>query len=219
MLAFALNDPAFSILYVSVVAVLTLGILFVPGSRLGWLPALQLLAVAALGFFLGLTVRATRSDLSGAPPVALPRPGLPAGLHVPQPPLRTGPVNPQISVDDFDIDSAARPRKQLALTIPRGTGFTVEGWAYNILAHRPCAQVDVVVDGRLHAEAVYGVPRRDVAAFLNDEGHLLTGYSALVATSDLSAGTHTVRVECVEPANGLALPASQSLRLTITAKR
>jgi hypothetical protein len=218
VLAFALNDPAFGILYVSLVVVLTAGIVFAARLPLGLGWTLGLLGAAGAGFLLGLALHATRADVSGEAPLRLGR------VVVPQPlaplsasRLRIGPPDGEISVEQFDVDTVAVAQLHDPLVIRSGYGVKVGGWAYDQRIGAPCAAVDIEFDGRLHVFAPYGSPRPDVAAHYFDESHRLTGFSTVISTQGLGPGAHTMRARCLEVPNDVALPSAQPLELRITA--
>jgi hypothetical protein len=205
MLAFALDDPAFGILYVAVIAALTAALVFSSGIPRKWMQAVQLFAVLALGVYAGIAISGVRTDVSGTTPVNVARVSTvtPAGDSEREPPPKPGPPDGQVSIDIFQFD-------------PAQASLHVEGWAFDVKAGAPCGAVDVAIDGKAIDRIRYGLPRPDVGAFYKDTQHVPTGFAGSVFTKGLRPGKHQVRVRCIELASNTAFPGMQLHELNLT---
>ncbi len=71
--------------------------------------------------------------------------------------------------------------------------LTAEGWAFQ--DDGGIDRIELLVNGEVHAEANYGLPRPDVGAFFsdsNDPNHPHVGFRAAWGTHGLAPGTHEV---------------------------
>jgi hypothetical protein len=218
MLALALDDPAFGILYVGVVAVLTAGLVFSFGMPRRWLQWLQLVAVLALGFFAGVAVTGTHTDDSGTAPVSVAHAldVAPASNNEHQAAPKAGPPDGQISVDIFQSDGTQSTRLSEQLAVKAGAIVHVEGWAFDASANLPCGAVDIAVDGKPIDRIRYGIPRADVGAAYKDAQHLPTGFAGSFSTKGLKAGDHQVRIRCIQLSTNTAFPGKQLHDLLVT---
>jgi hypothetical protein len=76
---------------------------------------------------------------------------------------------------------------------PRSSEIRVHGWAYDPQVNAPAGGVFVVVDGARKIQAIYGLPRPDVARAMGVGGDD-TGYEAIVPTANLRPGPHRLAI-------------------------
>jgi len=71
---------------------------------------------------------------------------------------------------------------------------TVRGWA---LAEKGVSKVEVLVDGSIRGEAVYGLPREDVAKVFPLYNNKNSGFTYSLNTAALTKGYHTITVRVI----------------------
>lgn len=98
-------------------------------------------------------------------------------------------------VIDF-IGSVASPMNKTSVNVSGSQPLRVSGWAVDLPAKAVAANVDVVIDGVPYA-ARYGMPRNDVAAYLQDPKYERSGFEYMVPARQLSKGTHTISVRVI----------------------
>jgi hypothetical protein len=89
---------------------------------------------------------------------------------------------------------------------------TLRGWA---VAEEGISKVDIYIDGNFFQSAPYGGSRGDVGSIfpdINNSGE--SGFALAFNFSDLSEGTHTIRVEAVTNSSGFGDSESRSLSRT-----
>jgi hypothetical protein len=72
----------------------------------------------------------------------------------------------------------------------------IAGWAIDSPNKLPASNVDVVIDGIPYA-AHYGVPRKDVAAYLKDNRYETSGFEFSMPAGVLAKGSHTLSIRVV----------------------
>ena len=87
----------------------------------------------------------------------------------------------------------------------------VAGWAVDDLSKSAAANVDVVLDHVPYA-AHYGLPRKDVAASLNNPGYEYSGFQYTIPASQLTKGIHVFAIRVVS-ADGKSYVESPELML------
>ncbi len=111
--------------------------------------------------------------------------------------LQVAPAAVPVQGYSYAIDTLSSGRAatspQAPLRVVAGSIVHIAGWAVDPRSHRPVTKVLVQVDHRAPlATADCHENRPDVAAALSDPGAAASGFEANVATSALSAGTHTL---------------------------
>jgi hypothetical protein len=74
--------------------------------------------------------------------------------------------------------------------------LVVAGWAVDTTNQLVASNVDVVIDGVPYA-AHYGLPRKDVAAYLKDDVYEKSGFEFSMPTGRLAIGSHTLFIRVV----------------------
>jgi hypothetical protein len=118
-------------------------------------------------------------------------------------------------IDEIDyIDVAASAPHEQPTIVPKGAILTVRGWA--VLAEEPAGTTGVyaIVDDGSPLEALYGLERDDIAELYGSDVHGSCGFKAVLSTSHLAPGQHTLSL-AVRDAEGrlLAVPGSESFTI------
>ena len=121
----------------------------------------------------------------------------------------------------FTIDTTAaagveRPYARAALSIKRGDGLAVRGWAFDPATRRSAERLVYRVDRGPWRDAAYHVPRPDVAAAFALPGALDSGFRADVASSALAPGTHRVTFAMIT--RTIELPIRESVTVVVRAR-
>jgi hypothetical protein len=97
------------------------------------------------------------------------------------------------SIDDVvRIEQSVATGAGAPLRLVRGDRLFVRGWAIDESSKSLAAGVVLAIDGTREVIALYGLPRPDVAATLGNDDLTRCGFTAEIASDDLSAGIHTV---------------------------
>jgi len=120
-------------------------------------------------------------------------------------PREQGPLVCHVDV----IGPIVAPGRQIVMAFA-GRALRVAGWAIDQRSRSTASAVDVVIDGVPYA-ALYGVSRKDVAAFLKDKRYELSGFDFTMPGGVLAAGDHTMSIRVVRRDGKSFLQSPESL--------
>ena len=84
------------------------------------------------------------------------------------------------------------------LTLKRGDQLLLSGWAIDEPGDAPARGVHVCVDGIASTPAVYGLERRDVARHFHRPDLTDCGFTAILGTGSMPAGSHTAELRVID---------------------
>lgn len=93
---------------------------------------------------------------------------------------KSGP--PQGTIDSIDGDPVVGNRLEL------------KGWAADPAEGAPMKRVEVLVDSKIFAHAITGLPRQDVADAFKRDDWLKSGWTAEVYLNNVTPGAHMIQV-------------------------
>lgn len=102
-----------------------------------------------------------------------------------------------LSFIDFVNGMRVRPGESRVVVDGSREMVTITGWAIDVPSRAEAGGVVVTVDGEWDIPAVYGLERRDVAEYLQNDRYGRSGFSASVSTAALGRGYHTLSLKVV----------------------
>ena len=101
-------------------------------------------------------------------------------------------------VDDVVRIRQERPAESITpLRVQRGDRVFVRGWAIDESAKALAGGVILLLDDETEVQALYGLPRPDVAERLGDAAFSRCGFTAEIPTQDLAVGMHDVKCRVI----------------------
>ena len=113
----------------------------------------------------------------------------------------------------LSLDSAWNVSTQQQ-SIPQGSLLQATGWAADNEDGSPVAQVVLLVDDAVFAQANLGLSRPDVANFFNRPAYANSGWTLTASTASLSVGTHSAIAQAYD-SSGNTSP-SNAIQFTVT---